>query len=164
MEQLPVIYIAKRNQFRKHVDARIASNDLTGLFEDISKHNYQSIALDSSDQKSLKNIYRNVSAFADSMSIYLLIDKVCNLLDKYLYQNQVSSYFRFHFGRCSINIQSKFSLTPTGLPPYVRLPLLSPSLSSVSLLECVCLASVFAFISAVMLARSAGSISFDKSE
>lgn len=81
------IYIAKRNLFKKHVDARIASNDLTGLFEDISKHNYQSIALDISDQKSLKNIYRNVSAFADSMSIYLLIDKACNLLDKYLYQD-----------------------------------------------------------------------------
>lgn len=80
------IYIAKRNQFRKHVDARIASNDLTGLFEDISKHNYQSIALDISDQKSLKNIYRNVSAFADSMSIYLLIDN-SSLIENYLYQD-----------------------------------------------------------------------------
>ncbi|MDD6525498.1 MAG: hypothetical protein PUF67_04610, partial [Firmicutes bacterium] len=61
------IYIAKRDLFRKHVDARIASNDLTGLFEDIGKHNYQSIALDISDQKSLMNIYRHVSAFTDSM-------------------------------------------------------------------------------------------------
>lgn len=80
------IYIVKRNLFRKHVDARIASKDLTGLFEDISKHNYQSIALDISDQKSLKNIYRNVSAFADSMSIYLLIDN-SSLIENYLYQD-----------------------------------------------------------------------------
>lgn len=80
------IYIVRNDLFRKHVDARIASNDLTGLFEDISKHNYQSIALDISDQKSLKNIYRNVSAFADSMSIYLLLDNSC-LIDNYLYQD-----------------------------------------------------------------------------
>lgn len=90
------IYIAKRNLFRKHVDARIASKDLTGLFEDISKHNYQSIALDISDQKSLKNIYRNVSAFADSMSIYLLLDNSC-LIDNYLYQD-INAYLDDNYG------------------------------------------------------------------
>lgn len=90
------IYIVKRNLFKKHVDARIASNDLTGLFEDISKHNYQSIALDISDQKSLKNIYRNVSAFADSMSIYLLLDNSC-LIDNYLYQD-INAYLDDNYG------------------------------------------------------------------
>lgn len=90
------IYIVKRNLFRKHVDARIASKDLTGLFEDISKHNYQSMALDISDQKSLKNIYRNVSAFADSMSIYLLLDNSC-LIDNYLYQD-INAYLDDNYG------------------------------------------------------------------
>lgn len=90
------IYIVRNDLFRKHADVRIASEDLTGLFEDIRKQHYHSIALDISDQKSLKNIYRNVSAFADSMSIYLLLDNSC-LIDNYLYQD-INAYLDDNYG------------------------------------------------------------------